>query len=98
MSTVTQLTATPAELLAGGQSLPQPKPTEADPSKPPSTAKPADNDPRLVIQQILEPGAIVYAIVDRASGKVMARIAREEVAGLANHPDYSAGQVVNTKV
>jgi hypothetical protein len=98
MSTVTQLTAVPAELLAGAQALPQPKPLEKDPKKASLIGKVADADQRLTIREGLDAGAFVYAVVDRASGKVMVQIPREDVDALAQRPDYSAGQVVDTKV
>jgi hypothetical protein len=98
MSTITQLTAVPADLV-GALSLPTPKPIDREPKKAKAIGKPAsDADQRLVIREGTEDGLFVYTILDRASGQVMAQIPREEVANLAARPDYQAGQVVNTKV
>jgi hypothetical protein len=98
MSTITQLTTVPADLI-GAQALRPQKPTgpERKPAK--TIGKPAaDADQRLVIREGLEDGLFIYTILDRASGKVMAQIPREDVAQLANQPGYEAGQVVDTKV
>ncbi len=105
MSTITQLTTVPADLV-GVQASPSPsaKPVEKDPSK--ATASPpssnaenqtAENE-RLVIREGALAGVFIYTILDRASGRVMVQIPREEVMHIANRPDYSAGQVVDTKV
>ena len=97
MSTITQLTAVPADLI-GAQALPQPKPIERNPKRAKTIGKPAiDADQRLVIREGTENGLFVYTIVDRVSGQVMTQIAREDVAKLAARPDYEAGQVLDTK-
>src|ERR1700744_998325 len=98
MSTITQLTAVPADLI-GAPNIRNPKPIERDPKRAKPIGKPAaDADQRLVIREGLEDGLFIYTILDRASGKVMAQIPREDVAELAARPDYEAGQVVDTKV
>ena len=98
MSTITQLTAVPADLV-GAQNIRQPKPIERDSKKSRVVGKPASEaDQRLVIREGLEDGLFIYTILDRASGKVMAQIPREDVSQLAARPDYEAGQVVDTKV
>ena len=99
MSTITQLTAVPADML-GAQNLPT-KPIDRQPKKKAKEigAKPDDDaDQRLVIREGTEDGLFIYTILDRASGQVMAQIPREEAANLAARPDYEAGQVVDTKV
>ncbi len=98
MSTITQLTAVPADLI-GAQGLSMPKPIDREPKKAKAIGKPAtDAGQRLVIREGLEDGLFVYTILDRASGKVMAQIPREDAANFAARPDYEAGQVVDTKV
>jgi hypothetical protein len=98
MSTITQLTAVPADL-AGAQNIRQPKPIERSPKRARIVGKPmTDADQRLVIREGLEDGLFIYTILDRATGKVMAQIPREDVAKLAAEPGYAAGQVVDTKV
>jgi flagellar protein FlaG len=98
MSTITQLTTVPADLI-GAQALSQPKPIERNPKRAKTIGKPAaDADQRLVIQEGTENGLFIYTIIDRLSGQVMAQIPREDVAKLAARPDYEAGQVVDTKV
>ncbi len=98
MSTITQLTTVPADLI-GAQALTPPKPIERNPKRAKAIGKPAiDADQRLVIREGTEDGLFVYTIIDRASGQVMAQIAREDVAKLAARPDYEAGQVLDTKV
>ena len=98
MSTITQLTTVPADLI-GAQALPQPKPIERNPKRGREIGKPAiDADQRLVIREGTENGLFVYTILDRASGQVMVQIPREDVAKLAARPDYEAGQILDTKV
>lgn len=97
MSTITQLTAVPADL-AGAQNIRQPKAIERDPKRARIAGKPmTDADQRLVIREGLEDGLFIYTILDRATGKVMAQIPREDVAQLADRSGYQAGQVVDTK-
>jgi hypothetical protein len=98
MSTITQLTTVPADLL-GAQALPVPKPIDREPKKPRPAGRPLiDGDDRLVIRDGVDNGLFVYTIIDRVSGKVMAQIPREELARLAARPDYEAGQVVDTTI
>jgi len=98
MSTITQLTAVPADLI-GAQNLPMPKPIDRQPKKAKAIGKPdTDADQRLVIREGAEEGLFIYTILDRASGRVMAQIPREDAANFAARPDYEAGQVVDTKV
>lgn len=98
MSTITQLTAVPADLI-GAQNLPTPKPIDRQPKKTKAIGQPEnDADQRLMIREATEDGLFIYTILDRASGRVMAQIPREDAANFAARPDYEAGQVVDTKV
>jgi hypothetical protein len=99
MSTITQTTAVPADILAGAQALTPPKPIQRERKPAKTIGKPvSDADQRLVIREGVEDGLFIYTIIDRASGQVMAQIPREDVAKLAARPDYEAGQVIDTKV
>jgi pyocin large subunit-like protein len=98
MSTITQLTAVPADLI-GAQALPMPKPIDREPKKAKAIGRPADDaDQRLVIREGVEDGLFIYTVIDRSSGKVMAQIPREDAANFSARPDYEAGQVVDTKI
>ena len=98
MSTITQLTTGPADLV-GAQALPVPRPIEREPKKPRPAGRPLiDGNDRLVIRDGLDNGLLVYTVIDRVTGKVMAQIPREDLARLAARPDYEAGQVVDTTV
>jgi uncharacterized FlaG/YvyC family protein len=99
MSSITQLTAVPAELLAGSTAIRPQKPIEREAKKAKQIGKPAaDAEQRLVIREGTEDGLFIYTILDRASGKVVVQIPREDLAQLANRPDYEAGQIVDTKI
>jgi len=98
MSTITQLTSVPADLI-GAQGIQASKPIERDPRKAKLIGRTGLHaDQRLVIREGTEDGLFVYTILDRASGKVVAQIPREDLANFAARPDYEAGQVVDTKV
>ena len=98
MSTITQLTAVPADLI-GVQALRPAKPVERERKPAKMIGKPAaDADQRLVIREGTADGLFVYTILDRASGEVMLQIPREDAEKFAARPDYEAGQVVDTKV
>jgi flagellar protein FlaG len=98
MSTITQLTTVPADLI-GAQALRPQKPIEPERKPAKTIGKPAaDADQRLVVREGTEDGLFVYTILDRASGQVMMQIPREDLAQLAARPDYEAGQVIDTKV
>ncbi|HTK36456.1 MAG TPA: hypothetical protein VL358_14385 [Caulobacteraceae bacterium] len=60
-------------------------------------AAPPDSDLRLLIEKDAEGADYVYKLIDRATGKVIAERPREQVAHLADGPEYRAGAVVNTK-
>jgi flagellar protein FlaG len=98
MSTITQLTTVPADLIGAQAIRPQKR---IEPERKPAKAigKPAaDADQRLVIREGTADGLFIYTILDRASGQVMLQIPREDLAQLATRPDYEAGQVIDTKV
>ena len=98
MSTLTQLTTVPADLI-GAQMLSPQKPAETQRKPAKLIGKPVvDADQRLVIQEGSDAGLFVYTILDRSSGQVMMQIPREDVEKLAASPDYEAGQVIDTKV
>jgi flagellar protein FlaG len=50
-----------------------------------------------VIKEGAQAGVLIYTILDRATGEVLVQIPREEVVRIAARPDYSAGQVIDTK-
>jgi hypothetical protein len=82
----------------GGQSSPNPyvRRQQAEPAKteePPPP--PADPGQRLVIEET--DGGLVYTVIDRASGAVVARTSREEVARMGAQPGYAAGALIRTK-
>ncbi len=109
MSNVTQMTAVPADLIGApvhpvplaAKEPSKPKPVKAEEEeedeKPPED-EPEDPPKRLVISESKETGDFVYSILDRNTGQVLVQIPREEVARIAARPDYTAGQVVDTKV
>jgi hypothetical protein len=98
MSTITQLTTVPADLI-GALALRPEKPVQGERKPAKMIGKPAvDADQRLAIREGTADGLFVYTILDRASGQVMAQITREDLAKSAARPDYEAGQVVDTTV
>jgi flagellar protein FlaG len=104
MSNITQLTAVPADLV-GAQAMPLPVVRKPSPYKrsvskthASSSQDSSDSQQRLVISEVEATGVYVYTILDRATGEVMMQIPREEVVRIAARPDYTAGQVVDTKV
>jgi flagellar protein FlaG len=106
MSNITQLTTVPADLV-GAQLNPRPAPATKAPSKtsaatssPASSSSETSGDPeqRLVIKEGAQAGVFIYTILDRVTGAVLVQIPREEVVHIASRPDYSAGQVIDTKV
>jgi hypothetical protein len=56
----------------------------------------ADPGQRLVIEETAE-GGLIYTVIDRASGAVVARTSREEVAQMSGKPDYAAGALIRAK-
>ena len=91
--------ATPSEGLGsdGGHSPSYPNPRrQAEPAAQPDAPPPVDPGQRLVIEETDD--GLVYTVIDRASGAVVARTSREEVARMASQPDYAAGALIRTTV
>lgn len=89
--------ATPSEGLGsdGGHSSPHQSPRHpVEPAKAPEAPPAADPGQRLVIEET--DGGLVYTVIDRASGAVVARTSREEVARMGGRPDYAAGALIRT--
>ena len=72
----------------------KPAGTEADPGFAPIAP---GADLRLVIERDADGVDYIYRLIDRASGKVVAERSREQVASLADGPNYRVGSVVSTK-
>ena len=75
---------------------------EQDPANPALVAEeppaPAPgSDLRLVIERDAEGAYYVYRLIDRTTGEVVQERRREQMANLAQAPDYRAGTVVSTK-
>jgi hypothetical protein len=73
------------------QSLRRKRAPEPAPESPPQT----DPGQRLVIEETSD--GLVYTVIDRASGAVVATASREEVAQLGQKPDYAAGALIRAK-
>ena len=72
----------------------------AEPSILDERAEPAPapgSDLRLLIERDAQGDYYVYKLVDRATGEVVAERPRDQVANLAQGPDYRAGTVISTK-
>jgi hypothetical protein len=69
----------------GRQAAPAPEPE----------APPADPGQRLIIEEV--EGGLVYTVIDRASGAVVGRASRDEVAQMGQQPDYAAGTLIRAK-
>jgi hypothetical protein len=67
---------------------------QADPAPTPEAPPPADPGQRLVIEET--DGALVYTVIDRATGAVVARTSREDVARMGGQADYAAGALIRT--
>ena len=69
--------------------------------KPVAPVQPAestgDSDLRLIIEETDEAGHYVYTIVDRRTGRVVSRLARDEVLRQREKSDYAAGDVFDVK-
>jgi len=91
--------ATAAEGLGsdGGQSSPNPQGRrQAEPAKEPEAPPPpAEPGQRLVIEEA--DGELVYTVIDRASGAVVARTSRADVARMGTQPGYAAGTLIRAK-
>ncbi len=72
--------------------------TEIAPVAPVSPAESTgDSDLRLIIEETDEAGHYVYTIVDRRTGRVVSRLARDEVLRLREKSNYAAGDVFDVK-
>lgn len=78
-----------------GASLPFPRRPVAPASQPDASPQ-ADPGQRLIIEEGVR-GELVYTVIDRASGAVVARTSREEVAQMSARPDYAAGALIRAK-
>jgi hypothetical protein len=67
------------------------------PTPEPDAAPLYDPEQRLVIQEDGDTGALIYTVIDRASGQVVAQASREEVARMSERADYSAGSLIKAK-
>jgi hypothetical protein len=63
-----------------------------EPEAPPQT----DPGQRLMIEEGAS-GELVYTVIDRASGAVVARTSREEVTQMGQDPAYAAGTLIRAK-
>jgi uncharacterized FlaG/YvyC family protein len=54
-------------------------------------------DLRLVIEDGPEPGQYIYTIIDRRTGRVVSRRARDEVLRLREDQSYAAGALFDSK-
>lgn len=63
-----------------------------EPEAPPTV----DPGQRLIIEETAQ-GGLVYTVIDRASGAVLARISREDVTQMGLKPDYAAGALIRAK-
>jgi hypothetical protein len=80
----------------GGQSSPNPRARrKAEPAKAEEAPPPVDPGQRLVIEET--DGGLVYTVIDRATGAVMARTSRDEVARMGAQPGYAAGALIRAK-
>jgi hypothetical protein len=68
---------------------------QAEPTKTEEAPPPADPGQRLVIEET--DGGLVYTVIDRATGAVLARTTREEVSRMGAQPGYAAGALIRTK-
>lgn len=74
----------------------QPPPRQSEPAPEPEAHPAADPGQRLVIEEI-DGGGLVYTVIDRASGAVVARTTREEVTQMGQKSDYAAGALIRAK-
>lgn len=52
---------------------------------------------RLVIEEGPRSGSFIYKTMDRVTGEVVKQLPREQVVGLMQDADYSAGAVIDTR-
>jgi hypothetical protein len=68
---------------------------KAAPAETPEPPPPADPGQRLVIEET--DAGLVYTVIDRASGAVVARTSRDEVTQMGSQPGYAAGALIRAK-
>ena len=68
---------------------------QAEPAQTEEAPPPADPGQRLVIEET--DGGLVYTVIDRATGGVVARTSREEVTRMGAQPGYAAGALIRAK-
>ena len=95
--------------IKGGSEVPDRAPDRRAPKRDGEGAEPAavktepeaapdpGSDLRLLIERDAHGDYYVYKLVDRATGKVVAERPRDQVASLADGPEYRAGAVISTK-
>ncbi len=80
----------------GGNSSPHPQARcQAEQVQTEEAPPPADPVQCLVIEET--DGGLVYTVIDRATGAVVARASREEVTRMGAQPGYAAGAMIRTK-
>ncbi len=92
----------PESLGSDGQSSSSPSPNprrRPAPAAEPEPAPQAAPDPgqRLVIQEDGDTGDLIYTVIDRASGQVVAKTSREDLARMSQRADYAAGSFIKAK-
>ena len=81
-----------------GQSSSQQNPRRRPAPEPEPTPQAApDPGQRLVIQEDGDTGNLIYTVIDRASGQVVAKTSREELARMGQRADYAAGSLIKAK-
>ena len=99
MSNLSIVSSGPESLGADGQPTSNPRQFGQRPQPAPETeiATLYDPEQRLIIEEDGDTGALVYTVVDRASGQVVAKASREDVARMRARSDYSAGSLIKAK-
>ena len=77
--------------------------SSASSAPPPTAAKrapigPQESDVRLVIEKQGDTGRYVYTVLDKDSGRVIARIPSSDVLKLMREDAYAAGSLFKTRV
>jgi len=73
-------------------------PDDIAPSRRTTETEPAQAaDLRLVIEEGGEPGQFVYTIIDRRTGRIVSRRARDEILKMREDDGYAAGSLFDSK-
>lgn len=64
---------------------------------PEAEAPAAHSSHRLVIEENAETGDLIYTVIDLATGDVVMKTSREEVARMSQRADYAAGTLIRTE-